>query len=318
MAKTKVKTKKLDASGVLAVDPQQKSKTGRLASWRRSRTDNLRLPSVFRLSRDALSLIARHWKVFLVIMLIYGVLNHLLAQSLSTSGTVVQAKTTLDELFTGAWNKLAGSITIFGYLIGSPNSDGSSSTGIYQLTLALIISLAIIWVLRQAYTGRRVRARDGFYQGMAPLIPFVLVLAFVLLELIPMAIGLMLYGAVTVNGIAVGLVEQLIWALLAFGTTILSLYLLSSSLFALYIVTLPGMTPLKALRSAKQLVIYRRWTVIRKVIFLPVALLVLLAILVVPVIMLATPLAAWLFYVLLILVLPVAHSYMYTLYRALI
>ena len=58
-------------------------------------------------------------------------------------------------------------------------------------------------------------------------------------------------------------------------------------MFALYIVTLPDMTPMKALRSARELVRYRRWTVLRKVLFLPLMLLVVAAIIMVPIIILA-------------------------------
>ncbi len=50
-----------------------------------------------------------------------------------------------------------------------------------------------------------------------------------------------------------------------FLLAMLTLIYVKSSLFALYIVTLPDMTPMKALRSARELARYRRWTVLRKI-----------------------------------------------------
>ena len=88
--------------------------------------------------------------------------------------------------------------------------------------------------------------------------------------------------------------------------------MLCSSLFALYIVTLPDMTPLKALRSARQLVRYRRPLVFRKLLYLPVALLVIASVIMIPVIALIAPAAPWVLFVLAIGALITAHTYMYT------
>jgi hypothetical protein len=138
------------------------------------------------------------------------------------------------------------------------------------------------------------------------------------LQLIPLLVGSTLYAVVTTNGIAVTVIEKLIW-LFVFGVLALwTLYMLSSSLFALYIVTLPDMTPLKALRSARELVRHRRWTVLRKILWLPLALLLIAAVLMVPIIIWLTPLAQWLFFVLTMFVLVAVHGYMYTLYRELL
>jgi hypothetical protein len=94
--------------------------------------------------------------------------------------------------------------------------------------------------------------------------------------------------------------------------------MVSSSIFALYIVTLPDVTPMQALRSARELVRYRRWSIARKVLFLPVSLLVIAAVIMVPVILLVTPASEWVFFILSMLSIAVIHSYMYSLYRELL
>jgi hypothetical protein len=128
----------------------------------------------------------------------------------------------------------------------------------------------------------------------------------------------MLYGTIIGANIAATGVEQALWALLALVLSMVSLYMITSSIFALYIVTLPDMSPMHALRSARQLVANRRWTIMRKLLFLPVVLFVLAAVIVLPVILFATPVVPLVFYTLSMLLLPMLHGYMYTLYRSLI
>jgi len=180
------------------------------------------------------------------------------------------------------------------------------------------MSLVIIWALRQVLAGHAIRARDAFYKGTYPLIQFILVLLVIGLQLVPMLLGSWLYGAIINNGIAYTSFEKLIWLIVLILSVLISLYLISSSIFALYIVTLPDMTPLKALRSAKKLVKNRRWLALRKVLFLPLAILLLGAVVMIPLILILTAMAEWIFFALSLVTLLVAHSYMYSLYRELL
>lgn len=310
--------KRADAEAV--ADGPRMVKKPRHRSFRlQKRIKAEKLPGAFRLMKTALGTLIRHWKLFLVVVLIYGALNLVLVQGFQAVSGVSETKAVLDEFFSGNWGRLASGLTVFTYLLGSASGNASNPTaGAYQLMLTLVVSLAVIWLLRQVYAGHEVRARDGFYRGMTPLVQFVLVLLVVCLQLIPMAIGLLLYSTVVASGIAVTGLELFVWALLAFLLTLLSLYMVTSSIFALYVVTLPDMTPLRALRSTRELVANRRWMVMRKVLFLPLALVVLAAIIVLPFILFLTPLAAWVFLILTMLLIPVVHSYLYALYRAML
>jgi hypothetical protein len=203
-------------------------------------------------------------------------------------------------------------------LIGTNSSGSNQSAASYQLFLLIVVSLATIWTLRQSLSGVRIRVRDAFYKGASPLVPFILVLLVIAIQLVPLAIGASLYTLVLNNGIALNFTEKFIWGLIFGVLAFVSLYFVSSSLFAAYIVTLPDMTPMKALRSARELVRYRRWTILRKVLFLPLLLLIVTAIIMVPVISVVTPLAQWVFFILMMAAIAVVHSYMYTLYRELL
>lgn len=278
----------------------------------------IKLPNVWRLTKLTSQTLWQHKGLFIGITLVYGLLNVILAQGLSGGTDVSTLKDTLNQIFTGHLGSLASGLSVFVVLVGSAGNNSNPTAAAYQLFLALIASLAIIWALRQVLAGTRIRVRDGYYRGMYPLIPFMLVLIVVGLQLIPLLIGSSLYSLVVTNGIAVLFVEKLVWALLFAVLALLSLYMMSSSVFALYIVTLPDMTPMKALRSARELVRYRRWTVLRKILALPLVLLIIAAIIMLPIIIWLTPLARYVFFLLTMFSLAGIHAYMYTLYRELL
>jgi hypothetical protein len=62
----------------------------------------------------------------------------------------------------------------------------------------------------------------------------------------------------------------------------------------------------------------RRWPLVRKLLFLPLVLVLCYAVIVVPVLLTVTAAAPWVLYGLLLLTLPVAHTYLYMLYRELL
>ena len=276
-----------------------------------------KLASVWELSKKSFDLIINHYKIFLGIALIYGLLTLVLVKGFSGGLNVSTLKTDLNQVFSGNFGALASGLGVFVVMIGSAGSNSTAASSPYQLVIAIVTSLAVIWSLRQVLANKKFRLRDTYYKSMYPLIPFILVLAIVSLQLIPLMIGSTIYGMVVSYGIAVSIIERIIWVLVFLGLATLTIYWLSSSLFALYIVTLPDMTPIKALRSAKELVTGYRWQVIRKVIALPVILLAAAIVVMLPVIVILTPLAQWVFFLLTSVVLVAINTYMYLLYREL-
>lgn len=281
-------------------------------------THPARLPSVWMLAKTSARTLWEYKGLFIGITLLYGLLNLVLVQGLANGTDVTSLKTTLSQAFTGHLSAVASGLGVFAVLVSSAGNGSSPTAGAYQLILAVITSLAVIWALRQLLAGSRVRIRDAYYRGMYPLVPFILVLAVIGLQLLPLLIGSNLYTLVVTDGVAAYFIEKFVWGMLFAVLALLSLYMLSSSLFALYIVTLPDMTPMKALRSARELVRYRRWTVLRKILCLPVILLVIAAVIMLPIIIWLTPLAQWVFFLLTMFALVAVHAYMYTLYRELL
>ncbi|HET9097994.1 MAG TPA: hypothetical protein VFN51_00055 [Candidatus Saccharimonadales bacterium] len=278
----------------------------------------VKLPSVYQLSLQVWDVLWTHKKILAGLAAIYGLLNLVLVQGLSTSTDITTLKKEFDHVFTGNAGALVSGLSIFAVLVSSSGNSSSQTAGAYQTILTIITSLAVIWALRQLMMGKQISVKDTFYKGMSPFIPFILVLLVIILQLLPLIIGTSLYALVSSNGIAVGIVEKLAFGIVSLTLASWSVYMLSSSIFAVYIVTLPNMTPKSALKSAKDLVKNRRWSVIRKILALPVILLVVSAIIMIPIILLLTSLAQWFFFILTMFGLIVLHTYIYTLYRDLL
>ena len=102
----------------------------------------------------------------------------------------------------------------------------------------------------------------------------------------PAAVALILYSAADGSG----LLDQTVMLMLAGGATLLvcmlSLYWVISTLFAMVIITLPGMYPLEALRLAGDIVTGRRLRILLRSAWLVVLLLLIWLVLLVPTIIL--------------------------------
>ncbi len=262
------------------------------------------VPNILRLAQTSVDTLWQNRRLFIGLTLTYTLLSFILLQGLSSSASTNSVKTAVDA---------------FALLISTSATSSGPTAGPYQSILAIITSLAVIWALRQVVSGNSTpRVRDTFYQGMYPLVPFLIVLLVIFVQFLPFAIGAKIYATVITNGIAAHTFEKLIWAAVFIVLALWSLYMVTASSFALYIVTLPDMPPLKALRSARDLVRYRRWKVMRKILGLPLILLVIAAIIMIPIILILTPLAPWIFFLLTMAALVAIHTYMYTLYRELL
>lgn len=268
------------------------------------------LPGSFRLTIEVMSTLKKFWRPLGGIFLVFLILNLIFAGSLIgnfrdiVSG--VRDNTSPASEFSRALDGFSGLLT------GNSNSQNSSSV---QTVLLVLGSLTFIWAIRQLLAGEKTAVKEAYYKSMAPLIPFLLILLVIVLQAIPMVIGIAAFSLV-VDGYTAG--NALVGAgfgLLFIVFTTWSLYMLSSSIFAAYIVTLPAMQPMRALRSAKNLARFRRWQVMRKVLFLPFSILILMGLIIVPLLIFASFLVAPVFFFLSMITVLYAHVYLYSLYK---
>jgi len=288
----------------------------RQADRRESRT---KIDHSFRIFNRSVGMLRRHWEVFGGLTLIYLLLNLLLVGSnIIGNNHLQEVRDEATSIFGGGIGYAGTSVTLYGSLIQTGASLASGAASAYQTLLLALFSLMYIWALRQLYAKNTIRIRDAVYNASYPLVQVLLVLCMVFVHLIPALAGIFLYSTLVSGGIVVVAFQQVLVAILSLLLITWTAYLTSASLFALYIVTLPGMTPLSALRTAKRLVKFRRGAVLRKLFYLPLVLLPISAIIMVPLAIFLTPVATILFFVLGTICVPLVHSYMYTLYRELI
>lgn len=272
-----------------------------------------RLPGSFCILGQAFKLFKQHWKILGGIMLVYMALNIIFASGLSN--VISNFNNVKDNL--GPGHNFSDSISGFGSLLGGGTSAGSDSASVLQSLLIVLESLVIIWALRNLMAKNKFSVKDAYYKSMSPLIPFLLVILVIIIQLLPVTLGAGLISLVSSafansGGITI-ILSIILLPLLGW-----SVYLLSGSIFALYIVTLPDMQPRQALRSAKKLVKFRRLKIIRRLLFLPIFILLAMAAVMLPLILFVHFLVVPIFYVLSTLVLLFVHTYFYSLYRGLL
>lgn len=272
------------------------------------------VPTSFNILGRVFILLRRHWKILGGITLVYLVLNIILASGLSN--VINNFSSVKDSL--GSGHNFSGAVSGFGSLLSGSASASSESASLLQSVLIVLESLVVIWALRQLLAGKKLSVKDAYYKSMTPLVPFLLVVLVVIIQLLPVSLGSALVSLVAStlapgSGLAVVVMGIIITGLAAW-----SIYMISSSVFGLYIVTLPDMQPRQALRSAKKLVALRRLVIIRRILFLPIFILLVMALIVLPLILFVHFLVAPVFYLLSIAVILFVHAYLYSLYRGLL
>lgn len=277
------------------------------------------LPSIISLFKTTFSRLKHNSRLLSKLLLIYVILLVLFVWLGGGLTNADQAKQTVNKALNTSGNSIITNVTVFSMLVGSGN--GNELKSLYQTIIVIIMALAFIWTFRHTKSDKAVKnikAKDPFYLGMTPLIPFLLVLSFVGLQLLPLLMGSVVIGIVFGNGLAATGLEQAVWIALFLATLALAVYWLASSLFALVIVTLPNSSPLYSLRAAKKLVKGRRLDIIKKLLGALFVVLVLVVVSVMGAIYIAPFLAQTLLMIFSILLLPVIIAYIFTLYQELL
>jgi len=153
---------------------------------------------------------------------------------------------------------------------------------IYSILIGLLVWLTTVWLLRNKLAGHKVKLRDGLYNGGAPIIPLFLVALVLIVQLIPVLVAVIAYGAANSSGLLEGGVEAMLFWIGAILLSLLSLFWATSTIFGMVVVTLPGMYPLNALRSAGDLVLGRRIKILLRWVWMFVVLGVYWAIILIP------------------------------------
>jgi hypothetical protein len=258
------------------------------------------------------------WKPVLVITFLFTLMQLMLVRGFSAPLNVAEFKQTVNEAIGEKLGNVESAATVVGALFGSQSSQVSEASNAYNFFITLFIGLSFIWIYRQTRAGNKFKVKEAIYRSPYPIVVVLLILLVIALQTLPFVIGSTLFQIVMQNGIAVNAYEEFIWWLLLGSTGLLSLYMISSSVFAVFVATLPSMTPMKALRSARNLVRHRRLHVMGRIIGFAFFILLAGAGIMLPLIFFWPAAAGWTYFALTSLLYPYVLAFFYTLYRELL
>lgn len=222
----------------------------------------LELPGIFSFTAEVSKTVWKYKRLFLPLVIIYIVLYSVLVGVFSQDSYDALRDTlgdTSDDALGGLWGTVGqASILMVSVLTSGVSGESTELQQMIAVLLAVLCWLTVVWLLRNLMAGHKVNLRDAIYSSGAPIFATILIALFMLIQLLPVALAIVGYVAASSTGLLdSGAPAMLFWVAAAL-MVVLSLYWLTSSLFALSIVTLPGTYPAKALRIAGDLMVGRR------------------------------------------------------------
>ena len=249
------------------------------------------LPGYISFTRYVFETIRIYRKPFATFLILYVVVGSLLVGIASQENykTLTDSFGSLgQQLVGGNIDTVTQTLALFGAAItGSLASPLTEAQQIYLLLLGMFTWLSVVWYLRHRLSGTFVKVRDALYSSGAPFISTLLIVLFMIIQLIPAAVGILIYNTASTTGILNGGVESMIFAIATLLLCVLSLYWVTSSFFAALIVTIPGTYPLPAMKMAGDIVLGRRLSVMVRLLWLGLILLLVWAIVLIPMILIA-------------------------------
>lgn len=259
-------------------------------TYREDYVKETKAPGILQHMMQSFGVIFKNWKLFLPFIIIIVVMNVLFVGLMSESN-YVQFQDILDQTSAQISGKDIGSAAKAGLILististGGLSGEASESSVVIGTLLFLTIWLVTIFLLRHLMAGHKVKLRDGLYNAMTPLISTLLVLLVVIIQCIPIFIFIITYSAaLQTDFLAMPFYAFLFW-MFALLMILLSGYLLSSSLIALIAVSAPGMYPMRALRTASELMMGRRVKFVLRIIALIIMLCIMWVVIMMPLIM---------------------------------
>jgi hypothetical protein len=191
------------------------------------------------------------------------------------------------EVLSGGWGAL-GQAGLLLASIASPGalSETTEAQQIFSVFIFLLTWLTTVWLLRNVLAGHKVKLRDGLYNAGSPIFATVVVTVFIAIQFIPVALALIGYNAALASGLLDGGAATMLFWIGAALLVVLSLYWITSSLFALIIVTLPGMYPYQAIRTASDLMLGRRTKILFRWLWMALTVVVAWLVVMLPIILL--------------------------------
>lgn len=249
------------------------------------------LPSLTSQASAAFKMFFKFWKIFLPLLLIFVGLYIFLIGAMSEN-TLADVKANVEQTNKDVADGKIGTVGKAGLtLLGIISTGGLTTMNDAQIVIAVllftIIWLVTIYLARHLLAGHQeIKMRDGFYSALSPLVSTLVVGLIIFLEAIPIMLTIIVFQvALTTEFLSTPFYALLFFMFAALMIT-LSLYLLSSSFFAIIVVSAPGLYPLTAIRMAKNLIMGRRLRFLIRVFYLVIIVALLYLLLLMPAIIL--------------------------------
>lgn len=276
-----VRTKKL-----MARRPHRSFRLTRRRDYKRS----LKLPGYWSFTNHVRSVLWQNKKLFGGLVAVYVVATVIIsgygAQETYSDLTQLLRESSGD-LFEGN----LGTIGKAGLLLTSTIQDSLAPTTSEQQAQSVLTGLAVffgwlttIWLLRNVLAGHNPKLRDGLYNSGSPVLATIMVGFIITLQLLPIAIAIIIVSAALVSQLFLVPVSGFLVAVGALLLALLSIYWISSSFIALVVVTLPGMYPMQAIRTAGDLVVGRRLRMLYRLLWLMLVIVITWLVVVIPII----------------------------------
>lgn len=241
-------------------------------TYRRDYVRSLEMPGYIAFTAYVWRTLWQYRVTFAALVCVYVLMSSVMV-GLASQSTYTQLsemiRSTSGELFAGNIGKIgeASTLLLVG-LTGGISPDLSESQQLISGLLVLMAWLTTVWLLRAFMAGHKPSLRDGLYNSGAPFIPTLLLSIFLLIQLVPAALAAIGVSAAMPTGLVNEGVEAMLFWTVVLLLMVLSLYWVTSTLIALVVVTLPGMYPLRALKTAHELVVGRRLRIVLRIVWL--------------------------------------------------
>ena len=239
---------------------------------RRDYDRSLKLPSYLGFSKYVFNILWKNRKTFLLLALVYAILTAMMV-GMASQNTFTSLKETLDstggDILKGNFGAIGKAGLLFvATITGSASEEMTEIQQVYSIILILLAWLSSVWLLRNILAGNKVKMRDGLYSSGSPIISTFFVAMLFIVQLLPASLAVIAYSAASSTGLLANGIEAMLFWIAAGLLVVMSLYLITSTFFALIIVTLPGMYPSNAIRAAGDLVVGRRLRILARILWM--------------------------------------------------
>ena len=238
-----------------------------------------------RFIREVWRLIRDNWRIYLKVL---GILTLALLTviGLGAQSSYVDMRDAIQQVDMGS---ILTAVSLFTQAVITSVVVNDTNRQAYALLLVVMAWLVLIYIVRRLYAGKRqLRLRDAVYNAGAPIISTLVMLVMILIQLLPLAIALIAYSAVSGAGYinqGIDIENMAAWlAIAAIG--VLTIYWMITSLLSLITVTIPGIYPMRAYFETSVQVSGRRVKILLRVLAMLVPLALLWIIILLPVVLL--------------------------------